>query len=93
MAYLCIMIVNKKYIRADEIDREIISEVRKFAFNHYNRTDTSKLKITYGTMDRNKLSQFSRRLALAQNENLKNILRKVVKKILYKENNLTIEFQ
>jgi len=89
--YRCIC--QREYIRADIIENRIITKVRDFAFRPYRRMDNSNIKIINTPKERCRFIQFSRRLGLAKGIYCKNILGKIIRKIIYKGDIFTVELR
>lgn len=87
--YTCIC--NKKFLRADIIENEIISKVRKYTFDIFFNNEVSKIKIVPGTMDKTKIMTFLRRINSTTDIYKKNILGLIIKRINYKPDEISIE--
>jgi len=89
--YRCIC--QREYIRADIIENQVITKVRNLAFGLHKRIDNSNIKIINTPKEKHRFHQFSRRLGLAKGIYCKNILGKIIRKIIYKGDIFTVELR
>ena len=87
--YTCIC--SEKYIRADKIEDQVLTEVRKYVLDSCRNAGSPNIQITAGSMEKAKLVQFIRRLSPAKEIYRRNILEQIIKRIVYKDGHITIE--
>ncbi len=87
--YACIC--RTKYIRADEIENQVLAVVRKHVLEPYASSGNPNIQINGGSMEKGKVIQFIRRLIPAKEIHKRNILGQIIKRIVYKDGYITIE--
>ena len=75
------------------MEKKILQEVRKHVFGNFEHFHNPNTKIINGSMNKNKLIHFSRRVMISKGINQKNILEEIIKRVYYKENKLYVELK